>query len=181
MGERVVIAAYDPEWPDRFRQIARRLREGLGDEAMRIDHIGSTAVSGLDAKPIIDIQVSVPALDPVDAFRKPLEELGYVWRADNPDRTKRCFREAPGDARTHVHVRRADGWPEQAALLFRDYLRAHPGDADRYGATKRTLATQYADDRRGYTDAKGDIVWSILRSADRWSQEIGWSPGASDA
>jgi GrpB-like predicted nucleotidyltransferase (UPF0157 family) len=87
------------------------LRAALGEVALRIDHIGSTAVAGLAAKPVIDVQVSVAAFEPVEAFKDPLERLSYVYRADNPERTKRYFREAPGSRRTHIHVRRAGAFP----------------------------------------------------------------------
>jgi GrpB-like predicted nucleotidyltransferase (UPF0157 family) len=93
---------------------------------VRIDHIGSTAVPGLAAKPVIDIQISVASFDPLEAFRAPLEALGYAYRADNTERTKRYFREPAGSSRTHIHVRRAGSFSEQFALLFRDYLRAPP-------------------------------------------------------
>jgi GrpB-like predicted nucleotidyltransferase (UPF0157 family) len=109
----IEVVAYDPGWPGRFAELGRELRAGLGEVALRIDHIGSTAVPGLAAKPIIDIQVSVAAFEPLEAFRVPLERLGYVYRADNPERTKRYFREPPGRRRTHVHVRRAGSFSEQ--------------------------------------------------------------------
>src|SRR5215217_1326687 len=99
MADRVVVVPYDPAWPGLFRQQAARLRSGLGDVAVRIDHIGSTAVPGLAAKPIIDMQVSVASFEPLDAFRDPLEDLGYVFRPENPERTKRYFREPPGTRR----------------------------------------------------------------------------------
>ena len=110
---------------------------------------------GLAAKPIIDIQISVAAFEPLEAFKHPLERLGYVYRADNPERTKRYFREPPGRPRTHVHVRRAGSFSEQWALLFRDYLRAHAEVAAEYAALKRRLAARFRDDRRAYLDAKG--------------------------
>jgi GrpB-like predicted nucleotidyltransferase (UPF0157 family) len=81
------------------------LRTALGKTSRRIDHIGSTSVPGLDAKPIIDIQISVVAFEPLNTYRLPLENLGYVFRAENPELTKRYFREAPGQQRTHIHVR----------------------------------------------------------------------------
>jgi GrpB-like predicted nucleotidyltransferase (UPF0157 family) len=109
----VEIVAYDPAWTARFAELGRDLRAGLGEVALRIDHIGSTAVPGLAAKPIIDIQVSVADFEPLAAYRLPLEQLGYVYRADNPERTKRYFREPPGRRRTHVHVRRAGSFSEQ--------------------------------------------------------------------
>src|SRR5690349_7999108 len=100
----IQIDPYDPRWPQQFAHVGAALRDALGDIALRIDHIGSTAVPNLAAKPIIDIQISVAALDPVDPFRTPLEALGYVYRPDNAERTKRYFREPPGTPRIHIHV-----------------------------------------------------------------------------
>ena len=177
----VEIVAYDPAWPVWFTELGRELRAGLGEAALRIDHIGSTAVPGLAAKPIIDIQVSVADFEPLDAYRQPLERLGYVYRADNPERTKRYFREPPGRRRTHVHVRRAGSFSEQWALLFRDYLRAHPEVAAEYAAEKRRLALRFREDRHAYSDAKGPCVWEVIRKADGWAQTQGWLPGSSDA
>jgi GrpB-like predicted nucleotidyltransferase (UPF0157 family) len=123
----------------------------------------------------------VAAFEPLDAFRQPLERLGYVYRADNPERTKRYFREPPGRRRTHLHVRRAGSFSEQWALLFRDYLRVHRQVAAEYAALKRRLAAQFRDDRRGYTQAKVPFLWAVIRQADEWAQAQGWQPGPSDA
>jgi GrpB-like predicted nucleotidyltransferase (UPF0157 family) len=177
----VEIVAYDPAWTARFAELGRDLRAGLGEVALRIDHIGSTSVPGLAAKPIIDIQVSVADFEPLAAYRLPLEQLGYVYRADNPERTKRYFREPPDRRRTHVHVRRAGSFSEQWALLFRDYLRADDDAAVEYEAVKRRLAIRYRDDRVAYVDAKGPFLWEIIRRADDWAQAQGWLPGPSDA
>ena len=113
-GELVVrIAEYDPAWPLRFAELGGGLRDALGSVAVRIDHIGSTSVPRLAAKPVIDIQISVDRLEPVQPFCGPLQRLGFVYRPDNPERTKRYFREPPGEPRTHIHVRRAGCFPEQ--------------------------------------------------------------------
>jgi GrpB-like predicted nucleotidyltransferase (UPF0157 family) len=181
MSDPVVIVPYDPEWPKRFARLGTDLRTTLGDVALRIDHVGSTAVPGLAAKPIIDVQISVASFEPLDAFRIPLERLGFLFRADNPDLTKRYFREPPGARRIHIHVRRAGSWSEQFALLFRDYMRAHPEDARRYAELKTRLAQVYRDDRHAYTDAKSDFIWEIMSQANIWSQETGWQQGPSDA
>jgi GrpB-like predicted nucleotidyltransferase (UPF0157 family) len=97
----------------------------------------------------------VHALDPIEPFRAPLEDCGFEWRTDNPERTKRYFRERAGERRTHIHVRRAGSFSEQCALLFRDYLRTHPQRAGEYGALERELAPLRADDRQSYVEAKG--------------------------
>ncbi len=179
--DRVLIAPYDPEWPAQFTSLGQNLRTALGDTALRIDHIGSTSVPGLDAKPIIDVQISVASFDTLEAFRGPIERLGFVYRAANPDLSKRYFREGVGERRTHIHVCRAGSWREQFALLFRDYMRAHAQDARRYARLKHALAQKYGDDRQGYTDAKSPFIWDVMMKADRWQQDTGWQPGPSDA
>ncbi len=181
MANRVTVVPYDPEWPSLFTKLGASLREVLRDTALRIDHIGSTSIPGLAAKPIIDVQISVTSFSPADVYRVPLEALGYVFRAKNPELTKRYFRERPGDRRTHIHVRRAGSWAEQFALLFRDYIRAHPHSLERYATLKYSLAEQYGEDRHGYTEAKAPFIWEVMALADRWCQETGWAPGPSDA
>jgi GrpB-like predicted nucleotidyltransferase (UPF0157 family) len=119
--------------------------------------------------------------DPAGAYRVPLESLDLVFRPDNAERTKRYFREPAGTRRTHVHVRRAGNWAEQFALLFRDYLRAHPEERVRYAEFKRDLAGQLQGERHAYTVAKGPFIGEVMSRADRWSQEVGWAPGPSDA
>jgi GrpB-like predicted nucleotidyltransferase (UPF0157 family) len=178
---RIEVVDYDPAWPVLFAELGPTLRAALGVVAPRIDHIGSTAVPGLAAKPVIDVQISVAAFEPIEAFKDPLEQLGYVYRADNPERTKRYFREAPGHRRTHLHVRRAGSFSQQVPLLLRDYLRGHADAAAEFAAVKRRLAGQFPGDGAGYTDAKAPCVWDILRRADEWAQRQGWEPGPSDA
>lgn len=182
MSDSIVVVDFQSEWPALFAEIGGRLRAELGERALRIDHIGSTAVSGLAAKPVIDIQVSVVDLEPVAIYRASLERAGFAHRADNPDRTKRYFREQPGNRRTHVHVRRAGSFSEQFALLFRDFLRSHPYHAVSYGELKRSLAAQFArpEQRLEYVRAKGPFIWNTIRLADEWAQATAWEPEPSD-
>lgn len=180
MDEQWTIAKYNPEWESMFRTVALPIRTVLNKQALRIDHVGSTAVAGLDAKPIVDIQISVPDLEGEGTYIPALERLGFVWRRENPDKTKHYFRERPGDRRTHIHVRRAGSFSEQMTLLFRDYLREHPAACLTYAEEKHRLMKLYKQDRPRYVEGKGPIVWEIMRDAHTWSQEIGWSPGASD-
>ena len=177
---RIEVVEYDASWPRLFRERAERLRQHLRDVGLRIDHIGSTSIPDLAAKPIIDIQISVASLEPTAPFREPLEALGYVFRSDNAERTKRYFREAPGTRREHVHVRKAGSWSEQFALLFRDYMRMHPDEAQAYALLKHELAERYRDDRHSYTDAKQPFMWSVMQRATDWSQTVGWEPGPTD-
>jgi GrpB-like predicted nucleotidyltransferase (UPF0157 family) len=179
--EPIEIHPYDQAWPTLFSELGSRLRSHVGLVASRIDHIGSTAVAKLAAKPIIDIQISVASLDPVAPFLRPLQASGLRYVADNPELTKRFFREQPGGRRTHVHVRRAGSFSEQFALLFRDFLRAHDTEADGYGRHKEELARRYRHDRDAYVTAKTPQIWEIIRRADTWAQRTGWEPPASDA
>lgn len=181
MQESVVIVPYDAYWQAGFNEIAKRLREAIGDEALRIDHIGSTAVPGLDAKPVIDIQISVNRLEPM-TYRAALEAVGYRHRSGNPDRSKRYFRETEGMRRTHIHVREAGSWSEQFALLFRDFLRQSEEWRRLYAQEKHALAYRYPapQDRELYVNGKEPIIWKIMQEASRWSQQTGWKPSASD-
>jgi GrpB-like predicted nucleotidyltransferase (UPF0157 family) len=180
MTDPIVVIPYNPEWPHQFATLGRQLRTALGDQASRIDHIGSTAVPNLAAKPVLDVQISVASLEPVGAYRPALETAGFSWRPDNPDLTKRYFREQPGAARTHIHVRRAGSWSEQFALLFRDYLRADSAAAAAYARLKIELAQQYRDNRPAYVEAKSPFIWTIMQQASEWSQQTGWQPGPSN-
>ena len=180
-GERIEVVEYDEHWPQLFAETAGPLRTVLGEVALRLDHIGSTAVPHLAAKPVIDIQISVASLEPLNVFGVPLESLGYVYGADNPELTKRFFREPAGVRRTHVHVRGAGTFAEKFALLFRDYLRLHDSEANDYADLKQRLARELADDREAYAEATSPFIWDVVRRADVWAQQVGWKPGASDA
>ncbi|MBW7453078.1 GrpB family protein [Paenibacillus sepulcri] len=180
MDEQWRIAKHDPEWKRLFNDIAAKLRTSLGNLAIRIDHVGSTSVMGLDAKPIIDIQISVLNYDDVLNYKTKIEKVGFVLRGENPDKTKRYFRELPGSRRTHIHVRQAGSFSEQITLLFRDYLRVHPADCLRYSQEKHRLMELFKNERPKYVEGKGQIVWDIIQKAHIWSQEVGWNPGISD-
>ena len=179
----IMLSEYDDTWPVEFQQIATTIRRAFDAAELdipRIDHIGSTAIPGMAAKAVIDIQIAVTNLEPM-VYRPSLESLGYHWRAHNPELTKRMFRETRPMRRTHIHVRRLGSWHEQFALLFRDYLRVSASDADRYHTEKKRLARQYKNDRTAYTEGKGPTILDIIGHADRWAADEGWEPGPTDA
>ncbi|WP_199621347.1 GrpB family protein [Paenibacillus alkalitolerans] len=180
MSDPIIVVPYDPSWKSEFMRIASSIRDALGDTAIRINHIGSTSIEGMDAKPIIDIQISVRALEPVESYSSKLTGIGFIHRSDNPDLTKRYFRESPGSKRTHIHVREYGSWPEQFALLFRDYLRASPEDCKKYIDVKYKLLKLYRDDRQRYVEGKDPIIWEIMYRASKWSQATGWRAGKTD-
>jgi GrpB-like predicted nucleotidyltransferase (UPF0157 family) len=183
----VEIHDHDPAWATQFADVGRALRDALGDRAVRIDHIGSTSVPGLAAKPIIDVQISVEAFEPFDLLREPIEEQGLRWKRENPDRNKRFFQgrfRGPvtrGAPDVNLHVRWSGTFSEQANLLFRDYLRTHDEARDRYAAFKRQLAARRWETVNHYAAAKTEVIWPITYDAYSWEQTTGWRAGPSDA
>jgi GrpB-like predicted nucleotidyltransferase (UPF0157 family) len=180
MPDPIIVVAYDPNWSKKFREIALPMRQAMGNIALRIDHIGSTSIPYIAAKPVIDIQISVANFEPFNLIREPLESLGYIWSANNPDKTKRYFRAADGGRSLHIHVRKLGSWSEQYSLLFRDYLRANPKDRDKYGNLKLELAEKFRHNRAAYSEAKDPLIWEITKRAHFWSWESGWEAGSSD-
>jgi len=178
----IEISEYDAGWPGMFSEYGSEIRSATGGLALRIDHIGSTAVPGLAAKPIVDIQLVLEDWSPFDPLLPALEAIGYQFYPDNPDGRKRYFTlENDGNRLVNVHVRLFAEFSAQAALLFRDYLRVEASARRRYEETKRRLASQIWDSVDDYADAKGDIIWVLLREADVWAWSSRWSPGETDA
>ncbi len=156
----VVLVPYDPRWPTRFTLQEQRLVAALGAGARRIEHIGSTAVPGLVAKPILDVLIVVGDVEDEAAYLAPLEAAGYVLRVREPGH--RMLRTP--DLGVHVHVW-SEGDPAVAAhLAFRDQLRVNAEDRERYAATKRELATRDWPSMNHYADAKTDVIRHILKT-----------------
>jgi GrpB-like predicted nucleotidyltransferase (UPF0157 family) len=186
----LVISEYDPAWPARFGEISAALRSRVGADALRIDHIGSTSVPGLAAKDLIDIQITVEALDVADAWSNELlpgllrsvgilsDHIPVGISSDPADWDKRYWSNARD---LHVHVREGGRRNQRYPLLFRDYLRADPLAAASYGALKRALAAVVPDDWTAYHEVKDPACDLILAGAEQWAQRVGWSPPISDA
>jgi GrpB-like predicted nucleotidyltransferase (UPF0157 family) len=160
---RITIADYDPAWPARFERERVRIEQALGPVAKRIEHIGSTSVPGLAAKPIVDVLVTVADPDDEAAFARGLTGLGYVLRVREPGH--RMFRTPERDL--HVHVW-ADDDPEVSRYLaLRDRLRSSPEDRAAYERLKRELASREWEDMNHYADAKSELIEAILARAAR--------------
>lgn len=169
MPRRIILAPPDPAWPEQFRAEAARLRTILGDEAVAIEHIGSTAIPGIPAKPTIDVLVAARDLAAIDALRPTLEAAGYAWRGENGIPGRRYLVCGTEEAHTHhVHILCA-GNPEIARhLAFRDYLVAHPAEAQAYARLKEQLAARLADDPAAYTEAKSAFIREVDARAAAW-------------
>jgi GrpB-like predicted nucleotidyltransferase (UPF0157 family)/predicted RNA-binding protein associated with RNAse of E/G family len=166
----VRIVNYDPRWPMLYAREKDRILRAVADKVAAIEHVGSTAVPGLAAKPIIDIMVAVRKLSDVNECIGPLRSIGYEYvpeyEKELPQR--RYFRRGPEGIRNrhfHMHVVEHDGDFWKQHLLFRDYLRSHPDAAKQYCGLKRELAAKHASDREAYTEAKTSFIESVLERA----------------
>ena len=157
----LVLADYDPRWPEAYAEHERRIRAALGPAAVQIEHIGSTSVTGLAAKPIIDVLVTVDDITAEEDYLDQLLEVGYVLRVREPGH--RLVRSPARDA--HVHIWQVDDEAVDDYLLFRDRLRADPEDRELYERTKRALMEQDWADMNAYADAKTDVVTGIKERA----------------
>ncbi len=166
----VVLLDHDPAWSVRFEAERARLAEVLGGLALRVDHVGSTAVPGLAAKPIVDMQVSVPDPDDDAAFVPALTAAGYVLRVIEPEH--RMFRTPARDV--HVHLWRAGSADERRQLVFRDWLKVDAHDRELYERVKRQLAERVWVDRNDYSEAKSDVIIVIMNRAEAWARETSW-------
>lgn len=185
----LVVATYDPAWQRRGAALARELRSALGPLARRVEHIGSTAIPGMAAKPVYDFQVSVDDLDAaVAAFDGPLAGFGLAPRPYRQDHVpagrddpphlwaKRLWgKSGTGGERVIVHCRLVGSPNERLALLFRDWFRAHPGAVPAYATFKEALAAAVGD-LEVYTDVKDPVVDLVIEVAEEWAAATGWRP-----
>jgi len=191
----VKVIAYDSRWADEGVDYAERVARALGELALRVDHVGSTAVPGLAAKNVIDIQALVLRLDDPDIAAR-MGAAGFRHDADktqdppHPDTEealgeedwrKLFFREPRGERRVHIHVRRNGAAGARNTCLLRDYLR-DDGPARRdYGAFKHALAENTKKDRAAYQAIKTPFISTALRAAQGWAELTRWAPSAPDA
>ena len=166
--ERIVIVDYDEQWPHRFETLADRIRVALGEE-VTIEHIGSTAVPGLPAKPIIDVLLVVDDVDDESVYVAPLRDAGFALRAREAGH--RLFRTPTLDA--HVHVYQSGAEEIAAYLRLRSRLRVSASDRELYASTKRRLAQQRWDTMQDYAVAKTEVIADILNRAE---PDTGWPP-----
>jgi GrpB-like predicted nucleotidyltransferase (UPF0157 family) len=190
-SEMINIVPYRPAWRDEFLVIGRTLRRALGDLALRIDHIGSTSVPGLAAKDIIDVQITVARLEP--AVERALTAAGYQRRIgftqdhippggtiSDADWVKWLFKPPAAQRLANIHVRLAGRPNQRYALLFRDYLRAHPAAAQAYAQVKDALANNHANDVDAYYAVKDPVCDIIIAGAEEWALRVGWAPEVTD-
>lgn len=161
----ILIRDYDADWPLHFEEMARPVREAVADLRATVEHIGSTSVPGLAAKPIIDIDVAVASPADVPTAIERLRSLGYLYQGDKGITGREAFMWPAGARPHHLYVVVQGNEPHWAHTAFRNYLREHPGVARDYAVLKTRLAQQHGEDRIGYTEAKDEFIAHVLRAA----------------
>ena len=166
----IFLVPHDPLWARRFDEERRLLQGVLGDQALAIEHVGSTAIPGIDAKPLIDVLAAIPDIAAVPRFFEPLEALGYHYFPHDERRTpeRRWFYKPNLAERTgHLHLVQAGSAWHRGCVAFRDRLRAHRDDRVRYEELKRALAARFPHDREAYTEGKAAFIAEIIGTALR--------------
>lgn len=167
----IYLSDYDPNWPRLAKDEIARLQALFQsqDWVLDIQHIGSTAIPGLSAKPIIDIYIGARSIQDAQEAIEPIKNLGYQFWDENPNKEKLFFVKGMppfGSQRTHhIHIVEYKGNYWNARILFRDYMRSHPDEIACYALLKYKLAERFRNDREAYTDAKSDYITSTLKRA----------------
>lgn len=172
-----LVERYNPEWPRWFQRLYTWLESGLGDTFLRIEHVGSTSVPGMVAKPIIDLDIVIPSgPGALVAIKQKLEPMGYVYEGDLGIAGREAFDLVDEERRAqlprhHLYVCARDSAELRRHLAFRDYLCRHPEQAAELGQLKWALAERYENDKDAYIDGKASLVQSILERALAEKQE----------
>lgn len=169
MPQHITITEYNPNWPEIFEAEAQLIGAILGENCVAIHHIGSTAVEGLRAKPIIDIMPVVKNVEEVDQTAKEFQKIGYEYLGEFGIAGRRYLRKG-GDERTHqIHIFEQSNTKDiQRHLAVRDYLRSHPDAVEEYGSIKAKLAEEFPYDIESYCQSKDEFVKELERKSLSW-------------
>ena len=168
----IIVADYDPAWPETFEQLRARVWPVLSDIALSIEHVGSTSVPGLAAKPIIDMSVIVPSNHEVPLAIERLATLGYVHQGNFGIEGREAFTRPAGTPAHNLYVCPQGSQGIQNHLAVRDYLRTHPETARAYGELKRRLGQEFPDDIESYVDGKTELILGILREQGLSAEQL---------
>lgn len=164
----VVLESYNPEWKEMYKEEETRLKELLGNNIIKVMHVGSTSIEGLSAKPVIDIMVTVNKLSDVENFKNLFKlEDGYDFRDDKGEKGEYLVRKGTEEARTHfIHIIEDKSVRYYNFTKFKTYLLNHPERVKEYEDLKKELSVKFSDDRKSYTASKNEFIQNILRLYD---------------
>ncbi|QIL76060.1 GrpB family protein [Hymenobacter sp. HDW8] len=184
----VVLQPYQAGWAHEFATLAQRLRAAVGPGLVKINHIGSTAVPGLCAKDVLDVQLQVSSIADAVSLTQQLRAVGFQkgesliydmfhgLPAHSPELHKFYMREPLGERRMHLHIREAERFNARYALLFRDYLRAQSSARDEYGEFKLRAAALFPHSIEGYLFLKEPVFHLLYYAAELWAEKVQWKP-----
>lgn len=159
------LVSYDPEWEIFFNNEKNRIRKSIGHIVLAIEHIGSTSIKNMCAKPIIDIAIGLEKYD--DGFKcvEPLRRIGYLYLGEHGVQGRHYFRTDSDIVKCHIHIFEISSTEWESHIMLRDYLRNHEKEAKEYTLLKYGLKQKYGDDREKYTEAKAEFISKILKKA----------------
>ena len=167
---RVGIVSYNPNWKEIYKEESKKIKNVLSDIIVDIHHIGSTAIPGIKAKPVIDILVEVKDIEAVDRYNNKMEELGYEVMGEYGIPKRRFFRKGGNKRTHHIHIFQVGNEEIERHINFKEYLIAHPDKAREYSKLKEKLTNKYTYDVENYTNGKSDFIKEIDRKAKLWGK-----------
>lgn len=170
---KVEIVAHHSDWANAFEKEKELLQKALGNDFIKIEHVGSTAIPGISAKPTLDILVGLKELNSVDHYLPALEEISYQFRPNHPVPGRLHFAKIHQSLRTHnLSLTKCGSEFWEGHILFRDYLRAHPAERDAYQALKLQLAEEHPDNTVNYTNGKDEFIAQVMQKARVWKIDL---------
>jgi len=164
----VVLRTHNPQWEELFKQEKELISSAIADFLIDIQHIGSTAIPNIVAKPIIDIAVAIDSLDNIEKIIPSLENISFIYRGEQGIPDRHLFVKGGENVRTHhLHVMQKGHYEWDKHILFRDYLKKHPNDAKQYSELKQKLFLKYGNDREKYTEGKSEVIQNIIEKAKK--------------
>lgn len=169
---KVILVPYNPKWPELARQEAEKIKQALSIDVPAVHHIGSTAIPGIKAKPILDFVLVVRDLNALDRHTGEMEALGYTAKGERGIPGRRFFsKDTNGKRSHHVHAFQQGNSEIQRHIIFRDYLLVHEKEAKEYEKLKEKLAARFPNRSGDYTEGKSDFIYHIVEKARRWKKQ----------
>ena len=168
---KIVVEPYNKKWKAKFKNEKQKLEKIFNDIIIGIHHIGSTAIPGIKAKPVIDIMIVVKNINKVDSYNNAMKSLGYEPKGEFGIANRRFFQKGGNDRTHHVHIFQQGNKEIKRHLNFRDYMRAHPKQAQKYSRLKETLADKHSHNIRKYIEGKNDFIAEIDNKAAKWRND----------
>lgn len=168
---KVEVVPHRDEWSELFLEESKKIKEVYGDEIIHIYHIGSTSIPAIHAKPVIDLMVEVADIERIDGYNEQMKQLNYEALGENGIPNRRFFMKGDDNRTHHVHIFEKGDAEIERHLAFRDYMMAHPEEAQSYSQLKKRLAKRFPENMDEYIEGKDSFIKTIDRKAAEWRKE----------